>query len=136
MGWADALPTVGYWKVGDKLTVGAADYVCTVEGSPGTWRLAGGIVADGIVRLNSTDELFSAKGNISHIVKLEVGVVQIVFKTPYLSPYDYSVLLTVDREAATANLDGRSSESVTIAMIDSTGASYDGGVFVAVFGLV
>lgn len=36
-GWADALPTTGYWKAGDILVVGAALNVCTAEGSPGTW---------------------------------------------------------------------------------------------------
>jgi hypothetical protein len=41
-GWAEAVPTTGYWRVGDKLTIGIVDYVCTAEGSPGTWAPSGG----------------------------------------------------------------------------------------------
>jgi len=42
IGWADRLPTTGYWKVGDTLTIGAEQIICKTEGSPGQWELLGG----------------------------------------------------------------------------------------------
>jgi len=71
MGWADALPTVGYWKVGDKLTIGSSDYVCTVEGSPGTWAPSGGggggaVITDLVQSATPTAPLvINGKNNIS-----------------------------------------------------------------------
>jgi hypothetical protein len=45
-GWTEAQPTAGYWRAGDLLLgVGAAagqTFLCTAEGSPGTWVAAGG----------------------------------------------------------------------------------------------
>lgn len=37
IGWLDHLPSSGYWKVGDKLTVGTDGWVCVRDGVPGLW---------------------------------------------------------------------------------------------------
>lgn len=43
LGWADAVPTVGYWKVGDTLLNAHANdsiklWTCVEEGTPGVWE--------------------------------------------------------------------------------------------------
>jgi len=52
VGWSDGPPVDGYWKVGDRIfstdpASPMSSWICTVEGSPGTWVSGGGAGGSG-----------------------------------------------------------------------------------------
>lgn len=130
MGWAEEVPTSGYWKVGDKLTIGSVDYVCTAEGSPGTWAPSGGgggggVPIDAAVRILYDGTPSRIMGNIASVVPqgVEPGQYQVNFITPYADDEHYVVLLTTSNVNALATVGGYNPDNFLISCINPADGS-------------
>jgi hypothetical protein len=113
-GWTEEQPTSGYWKVGDLLLgVGPAagqTFLCTAEGSPGTWVASGGggggggLKVLGSATVNLDGMLESAAGCIiASELQQPAGSYHITFDRTFPSNRDYVLTITPDTSGMQAD---------------------------------
>lgn len=92
-GWADQIPTVGYWKVGDKLVIGRETIVCVAEGLPGTWEFTveRTILGTGGIR-HVPFLLKSRTGIITTATQIQPGQVRVNFFPNFSNNSEYVVV--------------------------------------------